>query len=163
MAYNLWCNTGTGRITDWGQLTNLGPSVVLDQVTTSTSSATISLPAGETFASSIGSGDTLSSSNVSGLSSLTVVSNGGTTLTLSGDPGTSTTTGTITVNTGSTANVGSGQDIGVPIRIIGLNTSSGTEATFQKFANSGPTSSGGCSSNADPNAAVRPEPGHRHR
>ena len=91
VAYNLWCNTGTGKISDWGQLTNLGPSVVLDQVTTSTSSASISLPAGETFASSIGSGDTLSSTNVTGVSGLTVVSNNGTTLTLSGDPGTTTT------------------------------------------------------------------------
>ena len=100
---------------------------------------------------------------MSGLSSLTVVSSGGTTLTLSGDPGTSTTTGTITVNTGTTANVGSGQDIGVPIRIIGVNTSSGTESTFQKFANSGPTSSGGCSSNADPNAAVDPNSATEHR
>ena len=158
VAYNLWCNTGTGKISDWGQLTNLGPSVVIDQVTASTGSSNISLPAGESFASSIGSGDTLSSSNVSGVSTLTVVSNNGATLTLSGHPGTSTTTGTITVNTGATANVGSGQAIGIPVRVVGLNTSSGTEATFQKFANSGPTSSGGCSANADPNAAVDPNP-----
>jgi hypothetical protein len=157
-AYNLWCNTGTGKISDWGQLTNLGPNVVVDQVTTSTSSPTISLPSGEVFASSVASGDTLSSSNVSGLSGLTVSSVSGNTLTLSGDPGTTTTTGTITISTGTTENVGGGQDIGVPIRIVGVNTSSGTESTYQKFANSGPTSSGGCSSNADPNAAVDPNP-----
>lgn len=159
VAYNLWCATGTARITDWGQLTNLGPNFVADQVTTSTSSNTISLPAGETFASAIGSGATLSSSNVSGLSSLTVTANNGNTLTLSGDPGTSTTTGTITIATGgSQAAVGAGQDIGIPIRIIGLNTSSGTEATWQKYVNSGPTTSGGCSANADPNAAKDPNP-----
>ena len=159
VAYDLWCATGTARITDWGQLTNLGPNFVADQVTTSTSSTTISLPAGEVFASAIGSGDTLSSSNVSGLSGLTVTSNNGNSLTLSGDPGTSTTTGTITISTGGSAvATGSGQEIGIPIRIIGVNTSSGTESTWQKYANSGPTSSGGCSANADPNAAQDPNP-----
>ena len=152
VAYRLWCTT-TNQITDWGQLTDLGPNVVVDQVNASTSSTTLSLPAGETFASTIGVGDTLSSSNVSGLSGLTVTANNGATLTLSGDPGTTTTTGTITIATGTTAAVGAGQEIGVPVRVVGENPLSGTEATFGKFAASG---TGSC--NPDSNGATDPNP-----
>lgn len=152
VAYRLWC-THTNQITDWGQLTDLGPNVVVDQVTASTTSNTLTLPAGETFASTIGAGDTLTSTNVSGLAGLTVTANGGTSLTLSGDPGTTTTTGTITVATGTTAAVGSGQAIGVPVRVVGENPLSGTEATFGKFAASG---TGSC--NPDSNGATDPNP-----
>jgi hypothetical protein len=80
-AYRLWCATGSTRITDWGQLTNLSGS--------------------ET--------------------------------------------------------VGNGTPIGIPIRIVGVNPSSGTVATFAGFANSG-VSGGGCVSNTNLDAAADPNP-----
>ena len=124
----MWCNAGA--IVDWGQLTNLGASgnIVLDQVTTSTGSDTISLPTTpigsgnnnytETFASGIptGTSATLSSPNgsVSGLSGLYVTAVTPTQITLSGDPGTTTTTGTIDVKISTPLAARSGQDIGIP-------------------------------------------------
>jgi len=51
--------------------------------------------------------------------------------------------------------VGQGTPIGIPIRIVGVNPSSGTVATFAGFAESGVTG-GGCTSNTNVNAAVDP-------
>ncbi len=84
VAYRLWCATGSTRITDWGQLTNLA---------------------------------------------------GGKT-------------------------VGNGTPIGVPIRIIGINSGSGTVSTFASYANSG-VSGGLCGTNppvTDGNAASGQNP-----
>ena len=53
--------------------------------------------------------------------------------------------------------MGPGVPIGVPIRLMGVNTASGTEATFTSYANSG-ASTGGCSSNMNTNAASDPNP-----
>ena len=41
------------------------------------------------------------------------------------------------ITTGSTLAVGPGMPIGVPVRLMGVNTASGTEATFASYAESG--------------------------
>jgi hypothetical protein len=80
----------------------------------------------------------------------------GGTLTLSNN---ATATGTVnlTITTTTKLAVGQGAPIGVAIRIMGVNTASGTEATFASYAESG-VSGGGCSSNMDTNAASDPNP-----
>ncbi len=82
-AFNIWCNTGAGRIDDWGQLTNLTGSEV----------------------------------------------------------------------------PGQGTAIGIPITVVGVNTGSGTEFTFDQFVNSsqatGPCSGSG---NVDANSYLGPNP-----
>src|SRR6202035_1475059 len=72
--------------------------------------------------------------------------------------------GVLTNLTGSQT-PGQGTAIGVPITVVGVNTGSGTEATFATFANSG-SSSGPCSgsgnvdSNAfNPGGGIQPETG----
>ena len=55
--------------------------------------------------------------------------------------------------------VGQGMPIGIPIRIMGTNASSDVESTFALYANSGGgTTSGGCASSMNPNAAGDPNP-----
>ncbi len=58
-------------------------------------------------------------------------------------------------NGGVAKTIGNGAPIGVPIHIVGINTGSGTVATFSSFANSDSTSTPGClgSSDMDVNAA----------
>jgi hypothetical protein len=62
-------------------------------------------------------------------------------------------------NGGVAKTIGNGAPIGVPVRIIGINTGSGTVATFSSFANSG-VSGGNCSTSSvmDGNAASGPNP-----
>jgi hypothetical protein len=96
-SYRLWCATGTSRVTDWGQLTNLSAS----------------------------------------------------------GPG----------NGGVAKTVGNGAPVGVPIRIMGVNPSSGTEATFTGFINGAGTpacsTTNGNAAN-DPNPATAPTPNSPH-
>lgn len=70
-------------------------------------------------------------------------------------------------NGGTPQPVGYGKPIGVPVRMIGINTGSGTVATFASFANTGSTYGGGsgnpatCGSSSvltDGNAASGPNP-----
>ncbi len=61
------------------------------------------------------------------------------------------------ITTASSLAVGQGVPIGVPIRLMGVNTASGTEATFASYAESG-VSGGGCASNMNTNAASDPNP-----
>ena len=77
--------------------------------------------------------------------------------------------GQLTNLAGSLANIGSGAPIGVPIRIIGINSGSGTVSTFYNFAQSGigsPAIASHCgggtgtvsSSDVNINAASGPDP-----
>ena len=82
----------------------------------------------------------------------------GTTLTLT-SAATGSGTDQLKIATGVTQVVGSGASIGVPIRIMGVNTASGTESTWESFSESGVSGSAsgnGCASNADSNAASDP-------
>ncbi|MGA2306311.1 MAG: hypothetical protein ABSH29_19320 [Acidimicrobiales bacterium] len=151
-AYRLWCATDSTRITDWGQLTNLGPNIDLADVSESSGSPTITGLLGPS--SDLASGDAVSGSGIP--SGTTVSSVSGSTLTLSNS---ATASGTVdlTVTLSSALTAGNGYPIGIPIRIVGVNTASGTEATFASYAESG-VSGGGCSSNMDTDAALDPNP-----
>ncbi len=151
-AFRLWCATDSTRITDWGGLTNLGPNLEVQDVhlTNGSTSATVS----GTFPSTVASGQAITGSGIP--SGTTVSSVSGGTLTLS-QAATGTATENVRITTTTKLAVGSGAPIGVPIRLMGVNTASGTEATFTSYANSG-ASSGGCSSNMNTNAATDPNP-----
>ena len=152
LAYRLWCATDTTRITDWGQLTNLGPNLLIIGATTSSSSPDITIAG--TFPSTVASGDAVTGPGIA--SGTTIVSDSGSSAVLSANP-TATGTENLRITTASALAEGSGAPIGIPIRLMGVNTSSGTEATFTSFAASGQTT-GGCSSNMNTNAAVDPNP-----
>jgi hypothetical protein len=149
-AYRLWCATGATRITDWGQLTNLGPNMVIPAVTISASSPNATVTT--SFPAAVASGDAVSGANIQ--SGTTVVSVSGNTVVLSATP-TGSGTEILTITTGLQP-VGSGGAIGLPVRIMGVNPSSGTEATFASYADSGEGTSGNCSSNMNSNAALDP-------
>jgi hypothetical protein len=159
-AYRIWCASGSTRISDWGALTNLGPKLAIVDVTTTSSSATVSLsggaPEGTSFPASIVNGDTVSGPGIQ--SGTTVSTNGGTTLTLSKTATASSTTATLDITVASAVVVGQGIPDGVPIRVVGINTAAGVEATFSSYANSGLGSGGGCSANMNTNAANDPNP-----
>ncbi len=151
-AYRLWCATDSTRITDWGSLTNLGPNVDLANVTETSGSATISGLLGP--ASDLAAGDAVTGTGIP--SGTTISSVTGSTATLSNS---ATASGTVDlkVTIPSALAVGSGYPIGIPIRIMGVNTASGTEATFTSYAESG-VSGGGCASTMDTDAALDPNP-----
>jgi hypothetical protein len=151
-AYRVWCQTNSNRITDWGALTNLGPNLEVQGVSLSSGSTTATITG--TFPSTVASGDAITGSGIP--SSTTVSSVSGGTLTLS-NPASATTTSTVRITTSSALAAGQGVPIGVPLRVMGVNTASGTEATFASYAESG-VASGGCSSNMDTNAATDPNP-----
>jgi hypothetical protein len=160
-AYRLWCASDTTRITDWGALTNLGPNLHIPSVSVSNGSTTVTAPAGYTFPSSVTTGQTVTDLTTPGdlASGTTISSISGNTLTLSpAATGTSGSSGDVLqIATGTTLPAGSGAAIEVPIRLIGVNTASGTEATFASYAESG-VASGGCSSNMNTNDASDPNP-----
>ncbi len=144
-SYRLWCQHGSSltaqesQIMDWGQLTNLGPTLeVLDVSLNGTTTATIT----GTFPSTVASGDAITGTDIP--SSTTVSSVSGGSLTLS-QAASGTATVTVKITTASALLPGQGMPIGVPIRIIGVNGGSGTAATFNNFAKSAQTS-GNCTS-----------------
>jgi hypothetical protein len=158
-AYRLWCATNNGssvtnQITDWGQLTNIGPNLLVNNVTTNSGSADVSLSSG-TFPSTVVAGDAVKGTGIP--SGTTVVSGAGTsTLTLS-NSATATGTPNLSFTTASKLAVGQGLPVGIPIRIMGINTGSGVESTFTSFAESG-VAGQGCTSNMNANAAKDPNP-----
>ena len=172
-AYRLWCanNAATGsaaRISDWGQLSNLGPNLEIVDVSTMSGSPTATLTGTgpvSAFPAAIASGQSVSGPGISG--GTTVGSVSGTNLTLSQNATASSTTATLTFNIGTTLTLGSGASIGLPIRLIGVNTGSGIESTFASFADSA-VGGGGCASNMntnspnDPNPATAPSPDSAH-
>ena len=151
-AYRLWCASNATRITDWGQLTNLGPALLVTGVSTTSGSPTVTVTGN--FPSTVASGDAVSGPGIPAGTTVSSVSGG--TATLSGNA-TSTGTPSLTFTTASNLAVGQGSPIGVPIRIVGINTASGTEATYASYAESG-VASGGCASSMNTNAANDPNP-----
>jgi hypothetical protein len=142
VAYRLWCTphlTGS-PINDWGQLTNLGPNLEVNVHTTSGSpTVTLDSSSGTAFSSTIASGNVVTDpfatvGSTPFASGVTVTTAGTSSLTLSGNA-TATGTFTLTFATGAAKLAqGSGVPVGIPIRIVGVNTSSGTEFTFSQFA-----------------------------
>ena len=167
-VYRLWCAGGGTRITDWGQLTNLGPDLEIVDVTTNSGSTTATLSGSgpvTSFPAAIAAGQSVSGP---GIASKTMVSSvAGTTLILSAPATASSTTATLTFATSTTFAEGSGVPFGLAIRLIGVNTGAGIESTFASYANSG-VSGGGCASNmnanspGDPNPVTAPSPNSAH-
>jgi len=151
-AYELWCATDTTRITDWGQLTNLGPNLEIQGVVLSNSASTGTITG--TFPSTVAIGDAITGPDIPASTTITGVSGG--TINLSNPP--TNATDTVRITTASALAVGAGAPIGIPVRILGVNTNSGTEATWASYANSGVGSTGNCSANMDKNAALDPNP-----
>ena len=147
--YRLWCATGATQITDWGSLVNLGPNLEVQGVTLSGTTGTIS----GTFPSTVATNDAISGPGIPSGDKIQSVSGNQITLTNAASSGTVT----VRITTSSSLPVGQGMPIGVPMRIMGINTSSGTEATWASMAESG-VASGGCSSNMDTDAASDPNP-----
>ncbi len=153
-AFRMWCATDSTRITDWGQLTNLGPALQAHAATTTSGSPNISVSG--TFPSTVASGDAISGAGIPSGTTISSVNNAAGTAILSANA-TSTGTPNLTITTASALAVGKGAPIGVPIRLMGVNTASGTESTFTSYAASGQTT-GGCASNMNTNAATDPNP-----
>jgi hypothetical protein len=151
-AYRLWCATDSSRIKDWGSLTNLGPNLLIVGATESSGSPTVTITG--TFPSTVASGQAISGSGIP--SGTTISSVSGSSATLS-NSATGDGKVNLTVTTTSKLAVGQGAPIGVPIRLVGVNTASGTEATFASFAESGVTS-GGCATSMNTNDASDPNP-----
>ena len=141
-AYRLWCASGQthGQITDWGQLTNLGPNIAVPsvQLNGSSNTATTSYPiaTGLTFPLSIT--DLTTPGNLPGSTTVTgatPIVNGsgvtiGDTLTLN-NPANTTAKDNLRITNGSTTlPVGSGGYIGLAVNIVGVNPNSGTESTL---------------------------------
>jgi hypothetical protein len=154
-AYRLWCATGPTRITDWGQLTNLGPGLVVPAVTVTAGSKTATITG--ILSSSISAGQAVTDLTTStDLAPGTTVSSSGGSLTLSA-PAVASGTDTLSIAIGKTLPVGSGQPIGVAVRLVGVDPNSGTESTWASYAESGVTG-GGCATSANANAAGDPNP-----
>ena len=167
-AYRLWCqaslgNTANSRISDWGQLTNLGPNMqvsnaVLDPTTPN---VVVNLPdaaLAPKLSAGIVAGDPVTDLTNPGNipAGTTVLSTSGDSITLSANPTAAAANDTLQVVT-TAQPVGFGNPIGLQVRIMGVNTASGTEATWASYANSG-ASAGGCASNTNTNAASGPNP-----
>ena len=146
------------RLTDWGELTNLGPKIEVNVDLTGSSTVNID-PSSGTLSAAAQAAIT-NGTPVSNPYNATVVSGGttvtadtGSTLTLSPAPLLSSGEFTLTFATTAVPNVnpnlpgsqtlaeGSGVPVGIPIHILGVNNASGTTFTFSQFANGNPPSS----------------------
>jgi hypothetical protein len=154
-AYRIWCATGTTRITDWGSLTNLGPNIVIPNASVTNGSTTVTL-ASAVF-SSVASGQSITGPDIPSGTTISSIGGGGTSLVLSGAATGTDANEDPQVDIGTTLAEGNGAPIGVPIRVMGINTNSGVESTYASFAESG-VASGGCASNMNTNAASDPNP-----
>ena len=63
-AYRLWCATDSTQITDWGQLTNLGPNLEIQGVSLTNGSTTATITG--TFPSTVASGDAITGTGIPG-------------------------------------------------------------------------------------------------
>lgn len=154
-AYRLWCATGSAEITDWGELTNLGPDILIPGASVTSGSPTVTLSSAAF--SSVASGQSITGPDIPSGTTISSIGSGRTSLTLSASATGTSANENPKVDIGTTLAVGAGAPVGVPIRIMGVNTASGTESTFASYAESG-VASGGCSSNMDGNAAKDPNP-----
>ena len=164
-AYRIWCSTATSgqstQIKDWGQLTNLGgtagglevPGVVLNgnQATVPVLATTGAIPGNIATGQTITGPDLPSSTTITGIA--------GNVLTLSNSAN-ANNTDTVRILTGVGLShklaVGQGVPVGIPLNVMGVNSSSGTEATFTQFADQGTTTLSGCASNMNRNAVIDP-------
>lgn len=174
VAYRIWCanasTPGSNAITDWGALTNLGPNLEVNVDTTAGSSVvTVDASSGGTVPSTIAANQVVSDpyyapSNTPFAAGTKVSSKGSSTITMSA-AASATGTYTLVFATGaSPLAVGSGIPVGIPLRVLGVNTASGTNATFSGFAlGQTPDNTSGCHSSStlmnvnaanDPNAAT---------
>ena len=103
-AYRLWCASNSSRITDWGQLTNLGPNLEIKGVSLTSGSTTATISG--SFPSTVAIGNAVSGPDIP--SGTTVSSVSGGTITMS-NPASATTTDTIRITTGSAARRRSGR------------------------------------------------------
>ena len=155
-AYELWCASDATRITDWGQLTNLGPNLEIQGV-----SLTQRFVDGHHHGYLPVDGRPRPTPSRARTSPLAT--------TISGVSGGTLDALAERVEHGHRHGahhdvervlaVGQGAPIGIPVRILGVNGNSGTEATWASYANSGVGATGNCSGNMNTNAAARPEPG----
>ena len=155
-AFRLWCATDATRITDWGALTNLGPTIAVVGVTTTSGSPNISVSGN--FPSSVAPGQAVSGAGIPAGTHVQSVSAGNAVLTANATA--NSTNDTLDITTTTTYTEGNGVPVGISVRLLGVNTASGTEATFTSYVNSG-ASTGGCGSNMNTERGQRPEPGDR--
>jgi hypothetical protein len=164
-AYRIWCasTSATGsdaQINDWGQLTNLGSTITATHLVVTAFSTTINAGTG-TGATGVPSGVTVGmgveGNGIQGGTKVTAVT--------PGPSGTGTVTVTPAPQVGGNETVtftqhpeGSGTPVGIPIRPMAVNPSSGTESTFALFANSGEGTAGGCTSSMNSNSLGDPNP-----
>jgi hypothetical protein len=152
-AYRIWCASGSTRISDWGALTNLGPDIVIPSASVVAGTNTVTL-ASPVFAS-VASGQSITGPDIPSGTTISGVGSGGTSLTLSNKITGTNANENPKVDIGTTLAEGDGAPIGVPIRPVGVDTTSDTEAIFAGYAESG-VASGGCSSNMNTNAPSDP-------
>jgi hypothetical protein len=174
-VYDIWCS---GSIDDWGQLTNLGGTLATSTGSTpgghglaivgvTVSGDTLTLPASATVPypvtsfptsgnNAITAGATVWTPGLSTSSLATVVSNTGTTITLSAAP-TAGTQVTVDFSTTKVAS-GSGEPIGLPIRVMGVPTTAGTESAFDGYAAHGFTGTNACASSAPAPGVIAEDP-----
>ena len=179
VAFRLWCqpHPSSNLISDWGQLTNLGPNIEVNVDTTSGSnSVTIDPSSGTAFPATIASGNAVTPpfthSGLFAAGTTTTSAGGASTLTLNNNASL-TGTFTLTFATGAAKLAqGSGVPVGIPIRIVGVNTGSGTTFTFAQFADGNTRdTTNGCTSSStlsdanaanDPNSATAPSGNPAH-
>jgi hypothetical protein len=171
----MWClaHGSPTSVGDWGQLTNLGPNIEVNVTTVATSpTITIAASSGTAFPATIAAGnavtDPFATLGVTPFAAGTTTLGGGGGATINLSSG-ATVSGTFTLTFATGAAklaVGSGVPVGIPIRIQGVNSGSGTSFTFANFANGqNPTAGSPCTvstvlvnGNAanDPNTATAP-------
>ena len=124
-----------------GPATNLGPNLEIQGVSLTSGSPTATITG--TFPSTVAATDAITGPDIPG--GTTVLSVSGGTLTLSQNAS------SIGHRHGAHHHVeprspwAQGAPIGIPVRILGVNGNSGTEATWASYANSGVGATGNCS------------------
>jgi hypothetical protein len=156
-SYELWCASDATRITDWGQLTNLGPAIVVPNASVTSGSPTVTLAAAP-FAS-IAANQAITGPDIpAGTTVLSVTTVAPFTITMSANASSTNANENPKVTLPAALAVGAGAPNGIPVRIMGVNGASGTEATWASYANSGVGATGNCSANMNTNAATDPNP-----
>jgi len=153
-AFRLWCEAdsatatdtteASGRITDWGELTDLNAASLASAISSGSTITSLSLAVDLDNALSAGSVNLVSPTGSSQTLSASAASSGASSITITGSPTASANfpAGSRIVASSALFNVGHGAPIGVPVRIQGVNTGSGTVATFTGYAGAGQSAGG---------------------